>query len=96
MKEHYWHSVILPNKSFNLDTTELNEITYNIIPDEEHSVHSVQINGNDQPIEADGTKISLPGLQESTVVNAVFVSNGITSSIETLESYNAIKVSIRT
>ncbi len=84
--EQHWLSVVLPNGSFSINTTNLETIELKITPDPDYTVHSVTIDGVEQDITPNETTLTLPALSHSATVNVVFASTGISTTIEEISA----------
>jgi len=83
----YWLSVVVPNGSYAIDVTNLDEITVKISPDEGYKVHSVTLNGEEMTHETTSTLLTLIKLEEDATLNAVFEKdNGSVTGIDELPS----------
>lgn len=80
--EQHWLSVILPNGSFSINATNLETIELKITPDPDYTVHSITVDGVEQDIAPNETRLTLPALSHSATVNVVFASTGISTNIE--------------
>lgn len=87
--EPKWLSVVLPNGSFAINATDMTKIELKITPDEGYSIHSITIDDEEQTVESSETVLTLPALEHSSTVNAVFIStnpSGIENASESTES----------
>lgn len=83
----YWLTVVVPNGSYAIDVTNLDEITVRISPDEGYKVHSVTLNGEEMTHETTSTLLTLMKLEEDATLNAVFEKdNGSVTGIDELPS----------
>lgn len=91
--EHYWLSVKLPNGSFAVDVTDLDEVKIRLTADEGYSIHSLTLNGIEQTISGNDSYFTLPKLETNTTLNAVFTS--ISTNINEVGSdANSLHVSV--
>lgn len=83
----YWLTVKIPNGSYAIDVTDLDEITLKITPDEGYKIHSVTLNGGEIATTQNSSIITLDRLEDNGVLNAVFVEGKeITTSIDPVGS----------
>lgn len=84
--EQHWLSVILPNGTFSINVTGLETIELKITPDNDYTIHSVTVDGEEQTVTPDETIITLPALAHSATINAVFESTGTSTNVEEINN----------
>lgn len=81
--ERYWLSVKLPNGSFAVDVTDLDEVKVRLTADEGYSIHSLTLDGIEQTINGNESYFTIPKLESNATMNAVFGSD-ISTNVDEL------------
>lgn len=81
--EHYWLSVKLPNGSFAVDVTDLDEVKVRLTADEGYSIHSLTLDSIEQTINGNESYFTIPKLESNATMNAVFGSD-ISTNVDEL------------
>lgn len=90
---HYWLTVQVPNGSYAIDVTDLNEINLKITPEEGYKVHSITLNGEEITDAEDLSTITLKKLEENALLNVVFEE--IENTTTGIENYDIDETEIR-
>jgi len=85
----YWLSVNVPNGTYAVDVTDLDEVSVKITPDEGYTIHSITLNGEELSDATTSPIITLPKLEADASLNVVFEQNGISTFIDSVESDNS-------
>jgi len=80
--EKHWLTMKVPNGSYAIEATNLDEITLRIIPDKDYTIHSITLNGVEQTTDGSATDITVPKLKENVTLNVVFISSDVSSNID--------------
>lgn len=92
--ERYWLSVKLPNGSFAVDVTDLDEVKVRLTADEGYSIHSLTLDGIEQSISGNESYFTLPKLDSNATLNAVFASDISTNVDQIGSNANPLHVSV--
>lgn len=92
--ERYWLSVKLPNGSFAVDVTYLDEVKVRLTADEGYSIHSLTLDGIEQSISGNESYFTLPKLDSNATLNAVFASDISTYVDQIGSNANPLHVSV--
>lgn len=92
--DRHWLSVKLPNGSFAVDVTDLDEVKVRLTADEGYSIHSLTLDGIEQTISGNESFFTLPKLESNATLNAVFASD-INNNVDDIDSdFNPLHVSV--
>lgn len=90
----YWLTVKVPNGSYSMDVTDMEEISIKITPDDGYRVHSVTLNGEPLTDEESSSIYTLTKLENDATLNAVFEEASVSTYVDGITQDDNLNVSV--